>query len=625
MSDRDHLQDFRHKKDQNKSQLHVSDLNQVKRLIYEGELNEALTKVGVLQRKNEIDIKEKLVNQIYKSSIIIQMGDALGGLSLVEYVIEESQQIGNLLTLFDANVVKASALFELGELNTSLEVVKTAENILGVTGITEQPEYDIRASRLKILRGKIYRKKGDLTLALGYLHEAFFIMQEYGSQYEKADLLNILGIVHASRSENDSALDFLKKSLAIFEEFGNRSYIIKITNNIGMIYWLKGEHDHAMKYYQKCLILSEEEGNKRYNAVLLSNIAMIYRHRGDFNFALDYFTRGLKIYEELKSKSELATFYNNIGGLYEVKGELDEALDYYQKSLAIAEELGDKQEFATSFNHIGNIYYFRGEIERAIGYYEKSLKLFEEVGNNINTCRLLFLLIKEQERSGKKAHDYLQKLQQINSKEENKVINQVYRLSKAIVLRTDDRLASMAEAQQLFQEIAQEEEILNIEYTVVSILYLCESLLLELRTTGDEEIISEVKALLAQSREIVEKQYSYPWLAQIFWLESKLALLELDIKRSQRLLSKAISLAEEKGLRKLAEQITKEQELFTKQISQWERILELKPSPKEVIELTQLEDLLELMINKKLYRKEDEVIEYAAKARDLLKKWGEIE
>ncbi len=606
------------KKNSNESQLEDPDLKQVEFLFYKGNLNEALKKIIDLENKKENNLV-KLRGKILKSLIFTQIGDARGGLNLADQIVEESQQIGELLILFDAFVAKASAYFELGELNTCLEVIKTAENVLIPVKVKSQPEYMKRDSKLKFLRGKTYRRKGELDLALGYLQESFFIIQECGNQYEKADILNLLGIVHASRSENDSALGFLKKSLGIFEELENRSQIIKLTNNIGMIYWLKGELDQSLEYFQKSFFLSEKEGDKIRQALSLLNIGLIHRNKGNLDPALEFFEKGLRIYKELKIRSELATFYNNIGVIFQIKGELDEASKYYKKSLVIAEELEDKQEIATSLGNIGGIYQYQGDTDKSIRYYKKSLDLFMDIGNDINTSRILFTLIQVHEGDSEQARFYLEELHQINSKEENKLISQIYRLGKAITLKSSGRIINLAEAQQLFKEITQE-EILNIEFTGFSMLYLCESLLLELKATGKEEILDEVEDVLEQFREFVEKRYSYHWLAQIYWLESKLALLELDLERSQRLLNQAITIAKEKSLRKLASQITSEYDSLINQISKWEEVVMQKPVINEIIELTQFEDLIERMIHRRLYRKEEEVLDYALLAKELVDK-----
>ena len=92
-----------------------------------------------------------------KSLIFSQMGDVIGGLNLADQIIEESQQIGDLFIIIDAFVVKGSALYELGELNTCLEVIKTAENILDAVKLKDQLEYIKRESKLEKSRVAWYK------------------------------------------------------------------------------------------------------------------------------------------------------------------------------------------------------------------------------------------------------------------------------------------------------------------------------------------------------------------------------------------------------------------------------------------------------------------------------------
>ena len=608
--------------------MQISGLKEIKLLYYKGSLNEALKKVIKLENESDDDYL-KIQCQNLRSLIFIQMGDPTGGLRLADRAVEKSQQLGDLLLILDALIARVTALFELGELDQCLDVIKQSNNILSSTKVKNQSEYTKRKSTLKFLSGKVFRKKGDMDIALFHLNEALAIRQELGldgegieTKFEVAEVLNVIGIISSYKGENNSALSYIQSSLNIFEEIGNREQILKLTNNIGMIYWLKGELDQALEYLQKSLFISEKVGNKRNLAALLSNIGMIHRNRGNLDAALSYFEKGLKIYEELKSKSELATFYNNIGVLFQIKGELDEASKYYQKSLMIAEELGDKLEIATSLGNIGDLYQYQGDSKRAISNYEKSLALYEEIGNDVNICRILLNLIEVNEGKGKEVQHYLQKMQEIDSKEENKMINQMYRLGRAIALKSSGRIIKIAEAQQLFQEIAQE-EISHVESTGRSMLHLCESLLLEYKATGKDDIIHEVKTVLNQFKGFVEKRHSYHWLAQIFWLESKFALLELDLERSQHLLSQAITVAKEKGLGRLANQITSEYNSLLTQFANWEEVVTQKQARKKILELSQIEDLVERMIHKRLYHQEEAVLDYAVRAKQVVSRYRE--
>ncbi|MFX1515425.1 MAG: tetratricopeptide repeat protein [Promethearchaeota archaeon] len=616
--------------------MQISEIEEIKLLFFMGSLNQALKRVLELEERSDED-SLKLECQNLRCLIFIQMGDPQGGLRLADQAVEKSQQLGDLLLMLDAMIARATALFELGELDQCLNVINQSNNILIASKANNQPEYSQRNSQLKFLTGKVFRKKGDLDYALEHLNEALAVRQELrknGEQelenkYALAEVLNVIGIILGYRGENDSALSYIESSLNLFEEIGNREQILKLTNNIGMIYWLKGELDQALDFFQKGLFFSEKVGNKRNYAALLSNIGMIHRNKGNLDAALNYFEKGLKIYEELRSKSELATFYNNIGAIYQIKGELDEASKYYKRSLTIGEELGDKLEIATSLGNIGDVFQYQGDSKRAIKYYERSLALYEEIGNDVNICRILLILIQLHEGSKERVEHYLLKLEKINSKEYNKMINQMYRLGKAIVLKSSGRIIRMAESQQLFQEIAQEETF-NVEFTCSSMLHLCELLLQEYKATGKEEIIYEIKSELEQFRKFVEKRHVYHWLAQLYWLESKFSLLELNIERSRRLLSQAIAIAKEKGLGKLAVQITSEYDDLIIQFGKWEELVTQNqpagsPTRSKIFELSQIEDLVERMIRRRLYHQDEAVLDYAAKAKEVIDRLEEVE
>ena len=98
--------------------------------------------------------------------------------------------------------------------------------------------------------------------------------------------------------------------------------------------------------------------------------------------------------------------------------------------------------------------------------------------------------------------------------------------------------------------------------------------------------------------------------------------MELDVKGAHKLLSQAELIAEEKGLGKLSLKIEKEKELSSALVEKVKKLIDKKPSINEIIELTKLEDLFEQMLKKRIYRKEEEVLEYAVQARALVQTMG---
>jgi tetratricopeptide (TPR) repeat protein len=607
---------FRHSKGQFDNQL-----KQLEYFVKKGKLQEALYIVGNIEKSRELDLTDRLRNQIIKSLIVIDMGIFDKGILTAEQAFKKSQKIENPLLGVDAIISKAIALMLHSRLDECLEEIDQGENLLRMVNDVQQSEINYRSASLDYIKGVVYRKKGDLERAYEFLENCLAIRQELGDQHGLADTYNVIGSLYLYKGNLDKALDYYNKSLNIFEELENIPPKSKLLNNIGLIYWQKGDLDKALEYYHKSFTNFQKIGNRQHFAISLSNIGLVYWNMGELNLALDYYESSITILVEQGSKSELANVYNNIGVIYKDKGELDLSLDYHQMSLTINKELGNKQQIATSFLNIGEVYQYKGNLGIARKFYMKSYELFEDIGNNLDSIYPIFNLIKIAiyEKLNDEAQQYLQKLKEINEYENNKLIDLSYRLAKALILKTSDRVIKKAEAQHLLQKIT-EEEVTKFDLTVDAMVNLCDLLLLELRNSGSDEVLKELKVLLSKLLLLAENQHSNIWLINTYLLQFKLSMLELDIENAQLLLTKAHLIAKEKGLRNLELIISSESDLLLSQLNKLEKISKLNPSMSEMHALIQLDDLIERMIHRRIHRDEEEMYQYAEKAKYLLEK-----
>jgi tetratricopeptide (TPR) repeat protein len=598
------------------------DLNRIEKLIYKEKLDEAMREVEHLENQSDLDQEGRLQNQIFKSLIYTRMGHFQNGLKIAEHAIEEAQKIKNPQLVHKALISKAMSLYELGKLDICLNVIKEGLALFKAMDIDKQLEIKDGKATLKYIQGKVFWKKSKLDEAHECLNNSLSIKQEIGSLSGVADILNSIGIINLDKGELDLALNFFERSLTIFKKHGIKPSIAKSKNNIGRIYWKKGELDLALENFKASLVIYEELKNRLNVARVLLNMGLIYWNKGELDDALDFYNKSLGIYEGLENKNEKALCLNNIAIIYQFKGELDQALQIYQENLTIHEELGNKQQIAVCENNIGDIHHSKGHFDKAVDSYKKSLTLFEEVGNNIDMSEPLFNLVSVAIDQGsiEQTQLYLRKLQEIDMHEDNNYINQKYRLAQAIVLKESDRVIDIAEAQKILQELSQE-EMISLEHKVTADINLCELLLQEIKTTGNEDILNELDKVLSQLSRVAEDQNSYIWLAKTNWLRSKVALLEFDLKQSQRLLSRAELIAHEKGLKNLSIKIASERNILLNQFNKWEKLLEQKPSVTEIIELTQIGEMVERMIQKKLDTADEDVMEYALVSRRLVELW----
>ncbi|NIU80716.1 hypothetical protein GWN63_00475, partial [Candidatus Bathyarchaeota archaeon] len=90
------------------------------------------------------------------------------------------------------------------------------------------------------------------------------------------------------------------------------------------------------------------------------------------------------------------------------------------------------------------------------------------------------------------ADDALGSLQELNENTDNRVIDQSYRVAKAIRLRASKGVREKLEAQRILAEIVQE-EVVQHTLTVTAMVHLCDLLLFELKMTGDEDLFESAK------------------------------------------------------------------------------------------------------------------------------------
>lgn len=594
-------------------------LSNINQLLLQGQLYTALHELEKLEKEVENDNNEINKLKLVKSSIYIKLGDFEGANELASQALKASERYNSKMQMIDALISIAESSWRLGRYNESYETVEKGEKLLNT--LTQNQDKSQREALLLYHKAYILFLKGKIYDALEIGNRGLDLQKEIGNETHIAEFLRLFGTIYWNKGELDQALDHYRQSFIIFEKTRDKIGIGTSLNNIGSIFHMRGKLDLALEYKQNAARLLEEIGDKKNFAFTLQQISEVYSSKGELSQAFDYAQRSLAIFEELGNKHSIAENLYVIGELFKTKGDLDAALEFYKKSLDLYKKVG--RLGALPLASMGEIYHLREEFGLALENYRKSLDYFEEIGFDLIETRTLYYNLIQlciDTKAYKEAEYYIQHLQKINEKEENIVLNQLCRLSQAMLLKTSKRITNIAEAQKIFLQVAGE-EIVFFDLTIDAILNLCELLLAELQSFGNEEVLSELKTWSSKLLELAQTQHSISLLAETYLLKSKLSLLELDTERAQNLLNQAKELAEENDLQQLLTKILDEQFLLHEQLSRWESLQNQKLSIKERINLIQLEDLLDRMIHKRFYQKQEEIIEYAAEAQQLVEKW----
>ncbi|MFW9999060.1 MAG: tetratricopeptide repeat protein [Candidatus Hermodarchaeota archaeon] len=374
---------------------------------------------------------------------------------------------------------------------------------------------------------------------------------------KKVAISFIKGLIYESKGELDTSMDHLKHSLKIGEEYGLERNIARCLNRCGFIIALKGDLDRALEYAKRGLALEEDHFNRNISRSY-ATIGTIYLYKGDLDNALDYNKQGLVIAEKLNSKRDIAGFLNNIGGIYQQKGDLFHAQEYLKRSLEIWESITSSPW--------------------------KVLDSLFHVALDMNDLE--------------QARQYLMRLKQIKDQGISELSKLVYRMNKAIMLKTNLRAINRGRAEKILKHCLK--ETFDFDFLTFTLLNLCDLLLIDLRITSDLEILEELQSFITQLLDIAEKSRSHLLLAETYLLQARLSLIVLNIKEARRFLTQAQQIAERHNYKLLAMKVSNEQEKLLKQLDVWEKLKESNAPLTERMKLAHIEDQIQGMLHNRM-------------------------
>ncbi len=544
---------------------------------------------------------DSAVEELSKAKALLQEGNYGKSLDVIQSLLDGKKFDNPLMTL-ELLILKAEVCWRSGLLDEGFETIKVAEEIFNSLEMKPEQE-ELETHRLKASffsqAGIIHWYRGELEKAEMYHRQCLELNNILGDKDGISKALNNLGLVFWSKGNLEKAVEYYHRSLSICQEADDEQAMARVLNNLANISASQGELDQALEFHRRSLSIKERIASKQDVAMSLINIGVTYRLKGDLNQAKEYYNRSLAIQNDLSIGPEFALAMNNLGEIFNLQGELDTALDFYQRSLLIYENMGNMEGIALSLTNIGDINSRRGSPEIALEYYQRSLTISEDIGNAHLISTILTELVKLalEDNNSVAARDYLSKLEQVTSESDSKVVSQHYRLSNALILKKSGRVRDRVKAEDIFEQII-EEGMTDQTVTAEAMIHLCDLLLIELKATGEEEILVKVKGLTQQLVSIAQEQASHPLIVETYLLQSKLAVVAFEFKQGKELMERAKELADEKGLYKLAQIVDNEIKILQHQQKQWETVLEKSPSKQEMVDLTNLNELLERMVQK---------------------------
>ncbi len=570
-----------------------SEFQRLEKLMFQGQYDEALKFAKNIERKNALNEEEELSITLLQSEILGRKENYKDALQLAEQALTWSRSLGNPLQEVDAYIAMARPLAELGDYDKSLAMINQGEKIL--RKLSKEPEADLIRKKVLLMlqKGDNLKNMGDLDQGLALLEQSLELAENLSNNIDKARILHSLGSIYCYKAESDAAIEYFDQSRIHYEKAGNVKGVSLILHCIGAMYSNKGELERALEYSEQSLAIRRKLGNSSDIAQSLVSISWIFNNKGELDQALAYAEECYALLKELDEKSRVARILNTIGELWGLKGDMNSALHYLEQSLALSQEIGHKNLVAESQFYIGRIMYQQGNLDQALDYLTQTLHYTEESQNKLWMANIFFNLICIAIDNGtyERVKGYLHSIGQINAQLKNRVISQYYRLAKAKFLAISPRIRDKAKAQEIYQEIV-EEEIVKNQLTVMAMVNLCELLLDELKAYGESGALQEAKKLGEELSTLAEKQSSFSLVVNARILQAKFAMVEGNLTDAAKLLEKAKRTAEGKGLGLLAEKVVSETQQMEKEYDKWQVLFQRNAPFYERLEQARFEEHL---------------------------------
>ncbi|MHA2404804.1 MAG: tetratricopeptide repeat protein, partial [Candidatus Kariarchaeaceae archaeon] len=284
---------------------------------------------------------------------------------------------------------------------------------------------------------------------------------------------------------------------------------------------------------------------------------------------------------------------NNVRAItYWKMGELDNALHWHLKALEYRKQLPKKLEMAITYSNIATVYRDMGEGGKAIEYYEKAYSIKRELGNKRAISRVLFSIIQTALVFDypHKVEEFTPHLNQIRH-DDNPFIQLNYKITQALILKSNKRLRQKMESEKIFSEIVKGKTI-NPHLKLLSMKHLWEIYLDEYKLFGEDEVLQQINSLTDNMKTIASSIGVTSHYIEALILQSKLAELEGSYNDANKLLDEAEKITQQRKLRKIESDVKREKRNLSQSYSKWKGIIDSSTTIAQKMEMIQIKEYI---------------------------------
>ncbi|WP_323758389.1 sensor histidine kinase [Roseivirga sp.] len=227
-----------------------------------------------------------------------------------------------------------------------------------------------------------------LDSAKFYTDEAFKQAEAMNSEFYKARIWMVYGILSFDAGLLEDAQDYYQKALPVLEAADDAYLLGSVYTNLSNLYGRITEFDKAVASQLKALEYFQVAKDTVWIAGSFLNLGIRYSQINQEDSALAYYLKAMELYEKLGNPYYQATCANAIASVYELKKEYDKAITYAHQSIKGFEAIGAELDQAFPLSTLAIAYRAKGDLIQSEKYFLRSLEIHEK--RNERTV-LLFL------------------------------------------------------------------------------------------------------------------------------------------------------------------------------------------------------------------------------------------
>ncbi|MFX0113952.1 MAG: tetratricopeptide repeat protein [Candidatus Hodarchaeota archaeon] len=279
------------------------------------------------------------MNELNDILRLISQGDYAEAINLLKKLQKKAESLDDLILLANVHNGRAALCIRQGKLQ---DAQKHYERALELA--TDEKNKSALAFAKNGL-GRIEWRRGRFNQALRWYQEALVLRLDLGDTAGVASTVGNIGLIYASKSNYDKAAEFYQQAVDAYEEIGKLDDLALTLNNFAYVEAQRGRTASAQQKAERSLELCQKHGFQSILSHVLDTRAKVAMILGDNQQAASLQERAITLQEDLGSIPQVEMLMNYLEILLRNQN-FHEAEKILEKAEVLAQENRSKLETA---------------------------------------------------------------------------------------------------------------------------------------------------------------------------------------------------------------------------------------------------------------------------------------